>query len=283
MLKVGTITDEISQDFSHALDVMDELGLKYVEIQSLWDKYVGGLTDKEVQKVKDLIVKKNMEVSCISPHLFFRVPLRAKPDERSYWGSYSEHIEDLRRCIEIAKKLGTNLVRTFSFGSELLLTDIFGDVWGMLLEKFKEPLEIAEKEGIVLAMETCFLNNIGSAALARKFIDDLGSENLRVLWDPCNTLYLNEVPYPIGYELIKDYIIHVHVKDGVVDLPRLIFNFCPPGEGQVKTYPEILRVLKKDGYQGVFSLESEYVPEKGTKEDGTRKSFASFKKIMEKP
>jgi len=102
-----------------------------------------------------------------------------------------------------------------------------------------------------------------------------------VLWDPCNTLYLNEIPYPDGYELIKDYIVHIHVKDGIVDLPNLTFSFCPPGKGQVKTYPEILRALERDKYQGILSLETEYVPERGTKEDGARECFAAFKRIMD--
>jgi len=45
----------------------------------------------------------------------------------------------------------------------------------MLLEKFRKPVDIAEKNDIILATETCFFNNLASAALAKKFIDELGS------------------------------------------------------------------------------------------------------------
>ena len=59
------------------------------------------------------------------------------------------------------------------------------------------------------------------------------------------------------------------------------FDFCRVGEGQMKTdYPQVVNALKKDRYQGVISLESVYVPEKGTREDGFRQSFPAFKKIV---
>lgn len=285
MFRMGLITDGISQDFEHALGVMDELGLKYVEIQSLWGKKVGSLTPKEIKGVKDLIVTRDMKVSCISPLLFFRTPLLAEPDEKSYWGSYSEDVETLKRCIEIAKELGTNLVRVFSFGTETVLFGseilVADGVWGMLVKKFEELVEIAEKENVILVVETGIFSNIATAALAKKLIDELGSENLRILWDPCSALYCHELPYPIAYQLIRDHIAHIHLKDGVVDRPMATFDFCPFGQGQMETHlPEILRALKEDRYQGTLSFEHVYVPEKGTKEDELRRSAATLKKII---
>ncbi|MFQ5834465.1 MAG: sugar phosphate isomerase/epimerase family protein [bacterium] len=285
MLKIGVITDGISQDFEYALDVMAESGLKYVEIQSLWNKQVGDLAPDGVSRVRDLTTARNMKVSCISPLLFSRVPLPTKPDEKAHSDSYTQHIETLKRCISLAKELGTNLVRIFSFKSELVLFGaeeiVLKDVWKTLLKKLEEPVRIAEKENVVLAIETAIFDNIATAALAKKLIDGMGSENLRVLWDPCSALYSREVPYPSGYELVRDYIVHIHIKDGIVDRPMATFNFCRVDEGQMKAYyPQIVRALKKDRYQGVISLESVYVPEKGIREDGFRESLSAFKKIM---
>ena len=121
MLGLGVLTDEIGQDLEHALVVMEELGLKYVELQSLWDKDVTKLTRDELKKVKAIISDRGMKVSCVAARMFFNLPLRAGPEETCYWGSYSEHLDDLRRAIEIAKELGTGIVRTFSFKNETLL------------------------------------------------------------------------------------------------------------------------------------------------------------------
>ena len=256
MLKLGIITDEISQDFNYSLKVIDELGIEYIELQSLWGKEVTKLNDEELRKTKDLINKWNKKVCSISPHLFFRVPLRADNDYRSYWGSFNEHLEQFKSAVRIAKDLGTNFVRVFGFESEIWYgnEDEWGNIYDIAIKKFEEPLRIAEKENITMIMETCFLNNFSSASTLRKFIEKIGSKNMRALWDTCNTLFLHEKPYPDGYNIIKDYMVHMHIKDGVVDSPNFSFTFCAPGEGQVGNYREILRALKNDNYQGVISL-----------------------------
>ena len=40
-VKLGVITDGISRDFEHALNVMAEYGLRYPELQFVWDREVG--------------------------------------------------------------------------------------------------------------------------------------------------------------------------------------------------------------------------------------------------
>ena len=42
-MKCGVITDGISRDFEHALNVMAVFELEYAELQYLWDKEVGDL------------------------------------------------------------------------------------------------------------------------------------------------------------------------------------------------------------------------------------------------
>ena len=54
MFKLGVITDGISRDLEYALDTMVETGLEYVELQYLWEKQVGDLTDADVARVQGL-------------------------------------------------------------------------------------------------------------------------------------------------------------------------------------------------------------------------------------
>src|SRR5215469_10524803 len=50
--KLSVITDEISQDFGHALEVAwREFGLGYVELRTLWDKNIINLDEKEIGEV----------------------------------------------------------------------------------------------------------------------------------------------------------------------------------------------------------------------------------------
>ena len=130
-------------------------------------------------------------------------------------------------------------------------------------------------------METAISGNVTSAFLARKLIDELDVPHLKVLWDPCSSLYCTEVPYPDGYETIREHIVHVHLKDGVVNLPAATFDFCAMRQGQMDPYyNDIVDALKRDGYEGTISLESVYTPVGGTREDGFRESLPVFMELM---
>ena len=73
-MKRGVITNGISRDFEYALQAMNKAGLKYAELQFLWDKEIGDQTPEEVQRIKDLIAQYQVEVSCISRHNFAGCP-----------------------------------------------------------------------------------------------------------------------------------------------------------------------------------------------------------------
>ena len=66
MAKLGLITDGVSRDFEHALNVMAGAGLEYAELQFLWDKQVGELDEAELKRVGELLDSHQMKVSCIS-------------------------------------------------------------------------------------------------------------------------------------------------------------------------------------------------------------------------
>ena len=281
MFKLGVITDGISRDFEYALDTMVETGLEYVELQYLWEKQVGDLTDPDVERVKGLIDARDLKVSCISHHNLSALPV----DTAVVMPAYREHITTLQRCIDIAQALDTNLVRIFSFRKEMVLFGaepiISEGAWTTLLQRLEEPLRIADAAGITLVIETAISGNVTSAFLARKLIDELDVPHLKVLWDPCSSLYCTEVPYPDGYEVIREHIAHVHLKDGVVNLPAATFDFCAMRQGQMDPYyDDIVTALKRDGYEGAISLESVYTPVGGTREDGFRESLPVFMELM---
>ncbi len=281
MFKLGTITDGISRDFEYALDTMVATGLEYVELQYLWEKQVGDLTDADIERVRGLIAARNLKVSCISHHNLSALPV----DTAVVAPAYREHITTLQRCINVAQALGTNLVRIFSFRKEMVLFGaepvISEGAWATLMNRLEEPLQIADAAGITLVMETAISGNVTSAFLARKLIDALDVPHLKVLWDPCSSLYCTEVPYPDGYEAIREHIAHVHLKDGVVNLPAATFDFCAMRQGQMDPYyNDIVDALKRDGYEGAISLESVYTPVGGTREDGFRASLPVFMELM---
>jgi len=285
-MKLGVITDGVSTDLEHALRVMNETGIEYAELQFVWDKEIGDQTEEEIQRIKKLVAQYNVKVSCITRHNFVGLPVMTTELEDE---AYQKHLAGLKRCIQIAKELGTDLVRVMSCRKEMI---IFGSngaekwvastgAWEKLLKLMEIPVKLAEDEGITLAVETGNNAMVTSGWLGRKLIDDLGTERLKIIWDIPNTLYCTDVPYPDAYEEIRDYIAHIHIKDCQANISRATVRFCPLGEGDMAPYLEdIASALRNDGYQGVVSLESVYRPDNGTFEDGFRECLPVFKDLF---
>lgn len=285
-MKLGVITDGISRDFKHALEVMTEAGLRYAELQFVWDREVGDHSPEQVERIKGLVNKHQVKVSCVSRHIFAGLPiLLTQPEDEIY----QSHLLRLKRCINLAKSLEAPLVRIMSGRKEMILFGYNGaedwvvstGAWSQLLKLMETPVRIAEEEKITLVIETGNNAMTSSGILARKLIDELGTHNLKILWDIPNTQYCTEIPYPNAYQEIKDYIGHIHIKGVKADIARSTVRFCPLEEGDIAPYlEEIVNALKRDEYQGTISYESVYRPDNGTYEDGFRTCFPTFKRIF---
>jgi len=288
MPKLGVITDGISREFEHALSVMNETGLKYAELQYLWDKEVGDLNDKEMEKAQSLIKAHEMTVSCISRHNFAGMLVG---DTEVGDTNYNRHMDGLQRCIDMALELDTNVVRIMSFRREMILFGSSGadhwvtstGAWDKLLKLLDLPVKLAEEKNINLVLETGNNAMVPSAWLGQKLINDIGSDRLRILWDPANSLYANEPTYPDGWEALKDdYIGHFHIKDAKVNMAHAHVEFCEMGKGDMAPYLEPLaNDMKLNNYNGFISLESVYRPDGGSFEDGYRASLPKFKELFD--
>ncbi len=287
MAKLGVITDGISRDFEHALQVMTDAGLEYAELQFLWDREVGGLSDDQTAQALALVGRYGVQVSCITRHVFAGLLIGETEvgDE-----AHSRHLEALKRCIALAKAFDTKLVRIMSFRKEMILFGHGGaevwnaskGAWDKLKTLVQPALDLAEAEDVTLVVETGNNACITSAQLGRRLIDELGTSRLKVLWDPANSLYCTEQAYPDGYEALRGgYLGHVHMKDARVDIANATLTQCELGTGGMADQLEPLAdALKSDGYDGVVSLESVYRPDGGDFEDGFRASLGAFKRIF---
>ena len=108
------------------------------------------------------------------------------------------------------------------------------------------------------------------------------ADGFKVLWDPANSLYCAEVPFPDGYDALRGgYLGHVHIKDVVVEIAKATVTCKELGSGHLGPYlPRIAAALREDGYEGAISLESVYRPLGGTFEDGFRASIGRFLELF---
>jgi len=251
MIKLGVFSDEVSQDLERAIALANEFGLNGLEIRSVWNRPPDKLTDDDARRIRSALDEAHLECYSIAAP-FFKCELRSEEE-------YNRHLDILRRCIRLAKTLGTNNVRGFTFWRKPSPT--FEEARDDIIRKFREPVSIIEEEGIYLLIENESSTYVASGVKLRALIEDIGSPNVRVAWDPCNCLFDRacEPPFPDAYEAVKDLIRLVHVKDAVrVDDDR-IAEHVPVGDGHAGLR-QLFSRLKRDGYSGYLSLETHWRP-----------------------
>lgn len=265
---------------------MNEFGLAQAELQFLWDEEVGDHSDAQLSRAQALVAAHGVEVSCISRHVFGGLALGNLSLSSP---AYLEQLAALGRCIDTAQALDCSLVRIMAFRKEMILFGSNGaeqwnvatGAWDKLRELVTPAAQLAEDRGITLVVETGNNAMITSAWLARKLINEIGSDRLKLLWDPANSLYCTEIPYPAGYEALRGVLGHIHIKDVEVDIRRATVTCKQLGTGQMAPYlQQIAAALEADGYAGSISLESVYRPPGGSFEDGFRASADLFQKVF---
>lgn len=287
-MKLGVITDGISRDLGHALNVMDEFGLDHAELQFIGDKEVGDLDRTEREAALKLIRDHGKTVSCISRHLFAGMRMgEAKPGDEGH----IRHMDALKCCIEMAHEFSCGKVRIMTGKKEMILWgrngaekwNVAHGAWDAQLPLIAPAVELAKSEGVTLVVETGNGTMVNSCYTARKLIDDLDAkETLKVLWDPANNCWCHETAYPDGYEEIRDgYLGHIHIKDVLVDSPRATLEVRPMLQGQLASqFQPMADALRADGYDGSISFESVYHPGNGDFEAGFRQNIGIFKDIF---
>jgi len=247
MFKTAVITDEITQDFKLALDIANKHGLDGVEVRSVYELGPFEWTDEVVDRMKSEADAAGLPICCISSP-FFKCEIDDMEEIANQYAS-------LRRCIEHAHKLGTRLIRGFTFWDKGDFEARIPDI----VERFQEPIRILEQEDMIMVLESDPGVYTGNAARVVKVLDAINSPRVRGLWDPGNIVYdpEGEIPYPDGYNLIKDKMAHMHLKDaGIIDgKPAGV----PVGTGAVDYDGQFLQLIK-DGYTGYVALETHYRP-----------------------
>lgn len=264
-MKLAVFTDEVSQDLDRAVRLATRFSLEAVEIRSVWNKPVQHLTDEEVARLRATLDTAGLKVCAIASPVF-----KCELDDDA---AHREHLDYLRRCAHVAKALDTNLVRLFTFWKR----GPSAPVWDRIKEKFRPALDIAAEAAITLGLENEASTYCATAAETRRFVEEMASPLLKIVWDPCNEVYADEgiTPYPDAYRLVEPWVVHVHVKDARRDPGAREATITPVGEGQVDWRGQFRELLDR-GYTGYASLETHWRPQALTEEQMNRPGGEAF-------
>jgi len=277
--RLGVLTDEVSDRFEEALDWAKEQGLKHVEVRVVNGANAASLTDEQAAEIRREVEVRGLFVSAVASPLF---KCALDPDRPVASGdtfgqaeeTVEAHFAKLDRMIQLANALGTTRIRVFSFWREADPQAHLSEI----VRHLKEAARIAQQAGVQLLLENEPSCNGGFAEEVGTIVAAVDSPALRGLWDPGNEAYGGREAYPAGYACMKDRLSHVHLKDAYMQAdgtPRCV----PLGSGSVPVISQ-LRALLADGYTGLFTIETHYRPEGGSRMTGTRMSLDALRAML---
>ncbi|MGI6239746.1 MAG: sugar phosphate isomerase/epimerase family protein [Christensenellales bacterium] len=133
--------------------------------------------------------------------------------------------------------------------------------WDDMTAQMRAILPRAQEMGVTLLIETEAANTCRTAALARRLMDEMGSENLKIVLDPAN-LFLPGTAQPENVRaVLDDAFLHLggdiclaHGKDIRAGAG---IDFCAAGRGIVD-FPYLFDKLRAADYAGDMVLHGIY-------------------------
>ena len=241
MPKLSGFADEISQELSEQLDVLEELEMKYFDLRSVWNKNVLDLSDDECKKIKDMIDSRGIKISAIGSPIG-----KSEIDKPEQF-----ELDRLKKAADLAEFFGCKYIRVFSFyppeGKDI------ADYGKEVIDRMQGWVDWVKQENrpVVLTHEneSHIYGDIASRCV--EIMENLYCEQMINCFDPANFVNVGMTDiFNTCWLPLKKYTGYIHLKDCLADKKTIV----PCGEG-IGDVPRILPDAYASGYDGFFALE----------------------------
>ncbi len=233
---ISAFADEIDPFLEKQMDVLDAHDIKHIEIRGVNGKNVTQWELEDIRAIKKQLDRRGFHISAIGSPIG-----KIKITE-----DFAPHFKLYEKTIEIAHILGTDIIRMFSFYPGDSVASFRDEV----MERWYRFTKKAEDEGVKLYHENekDIFGDTPDRCL--DLINTMASGNVRAIFDPANFIQCKVETYPYAFEMLKEHIAYVHVKDALESSGRVV----PSGYGD-GNIAKILEELKALNFHGFLSLE----------------------------
>ena len=248
-----------------AIELLGEIGADGIEIV-IQDGYRSGIpcdcSSNLLAEVKKCAKDHHMDIICLTPY-------------NSHFNSLDEdvrqkEIEAIKKVIGYCDYLGARYIRIYGGNLEAGDTENIETKRKKLIESLRHLGDLAAEKGVTLVVENHFNTMTVSAKDSAALIRDVNHKAVRILYDQANLTFTENEDYEEAIRIQQQYVSHIHVKDLVFQEGKAFASsdVARPnedernvhtrivGEGIIK-WSEILKMVKKQGYDGWLSLEYE--------------------------
>lgn len=242
---ISGFSDEIDACFDTQLKTVTNLGMDHICLRSADGKGIGDYTlDEFKEKLIPQLSKYDVKVSSLGSPIG-----KVKIDDEE---GFEKQLTQLHTLCQIANEVNCKYIRVFSF--YIPEGDDFSKYTDKVIEKLNKLTNIAKEYNIILIHENEkeIYGDIKERCV--EILKAINSPNFKAAFDFANFVQCGEDTSEC-YELLKDYVAYIHIKDAVSsdndNVP------CGTGEGKI---PELLRqAIVEDGYEGFLTLEPHLV------------------------
>ncbi|MGX7199746.1 sugar phosphate isomerase/epimerase family protein [Enterococcus nangangensis] len=231
--------DEISGDLATQIRVLKENKISHLELRAIAGKNVSDFTLEEAEHYVDILNENQIKVSSIGSPI----------GKIGIEDDFAAHLEKFKHVLAIARIFKAPYIRMFSFFMENEKNpDDYKDKvvarWQQFLASAKAYPEITllheNEKGIYGdTPERC-------AAL----LEALNDDQVKVAFDPANFVQCEVEVYPHAFDMLKEKIAYLHIKDALYANHKV----TPAGLGDGKV-ADVLKGLVVQNFEGFASLE----------------------------
>lgn len=246
--------DEASPSLDDQIKVTRELGWTNIEARkvalgSFPAGMIHDIPDAAFELLAEKLGKAGVKINCFGSAV-------------ANWGKKIEDpfeitAQEIKRCIPRMQMLGAKLIRIMSYavreGEDQMEKERFS--------RLREICRMFTDAGIIAVHENCM--NYGGMGwpFTLKLLDNV--PGLKLVFDTGNPVDSADrskpKPYPKQsswefYEHVRDHVVYIHIKDGMLDPAggKMICTFPGEGQGNVR---RIVKDLLSRGYDGGISIE----------------------------
>lgn len=235
---LSAFADEIDNDLGIQMDMLEKYGIRYIEMRGVNGKNVSELTLDEVQEIKKQLDARGLKISAIGSPI----------GKIKITDDFTPHLRLFKHILKIAKVLDTKYIRMFSFfipeGEDP------AKYRDEVMRRWREFIKVGAGSGLILLHENEKEIYGDTPERCLDLLKTMNCNYLKAIFDPANFIQCDVETYPYAFELLKNEVVYIHVKDALTSDHSVVPSGY--GDGRVR---EILTALAQCDYEGFLSLE----------------------------
>lgn len=244
--------DEAAKGIDGQIKATLDLGWHNIEARAIDGVNIHDLDDATFDAVAEKLSRAGVQINCFGS----AIANWAKSIEKEE--DFEKDLEQTQRAIVRMKRLGTPLIRIMSYA---VLKDRAPEdqLREKRIERLRRIVDLFLDAGIQPVHENCMNYGGMGWSFTLDLIDNI--PGLKLVFDTGNPIfnadYTKKVPYPMQsswefYNIVRDHIAYIHIKDGKMADGKMIYSYCGEGDGDVQ---KILNDAFGRGYDGGISIE----------------------------